>query len=82
MSDETEGEVAEQSDDWGAAMAEQAGAEAEAPASPEPTTITWCFRLLAGFTSFISKRCLSHSASRGPSGILAFSSMDAFVTSL
>src|SRR6476469_5653464 len=33
------------------------------------------FRLLAGFTSFISKRCLSHFSSMGPSGTLELSSM-------
>ena len=37
--------------------------------------MTVYFRLLAGFTSFISKRCLSHLSSIGPDGILAFSSM-------
>src|SRR5438094_8850506 len=37
--------------------------------------MTVYFRLLAGFTSFISKRCLSHFCSIGPSGILAFSSI-------
>src|SRR5918992_5988304 len=33
------------------------------------------FRLLAGFTSFISKRCLSHLSWIGPDGIRAFSGM-------
>ena len=46
-----------------------------APASPEPTMITVYLRLLAGLTSFISKRCLSHFFSMGPEGMLAFSSM-------
>ncbi len=32
-------------------------------------------RLLAGLTSFISKRCFSHFFSRGPDGMLARSSM-------
>src|SRR5512146_2290644 len=50
-------------------------AAAEAPASPEPTTITVYFRLFAGFTSFISKRCFSHFRSSGPEGILERSSM-------
>src|SRR5215510_10144529 len=43
-------------------------AEALAPARPEPTTMTWYLRLLAGFTSFISKRCFSHFCSSGPDG--------------
>ena len=37
--------------------------------------MTVYFRLLAGFTSFISKRCLSHFCSIGPSGTFDFSSM-------
>ena len=41
------------------------------PARPEPTTMTLYFRLLAGLTSFISKRCLSHFFSIGPAGTLA-----------
>src|ERR1700726_4511580 len=45
-------------------------APAEAPASPEPTMITVCLRRLAGLTSFISKRALSHFSSIGPDGIL------------
>src|SRR5689334_19502066 len=44
-------------------------AAADAPASPEPTTMTVCFRLFAGFTSFISNRCRSHFRSSGPDGI-------------
>ena len=32
--------------------------------------MTLYFRLLAGFTSFISKRCLSHFCSIGPAGTL------------
>ena len=40
------------------------------PARPEPTTMTVCFRLLAGFTSFISKRAWSQIFSIGPEGIL------------
>jgi hypothetical protein len=50
-------------------------AAAEAPARPEPTTITVYFLLFAGFTSFISKRCFSHLRSMGPDGVLALSSM-------
>ena len=34
-----------------------------------PTTITVYFRLLAGLTSFISKRCRVHFVSTGPSGM-------------
>ena len=45
------------------------------PARPEPTTITWYFRLLAGLTSFMSKRCLSHFCSTGPDGMFDLSSM-------
>src|SRR5262245_64923375 len=41
-----------------------------APARPEPIMITVYFRLLAGFTSFMSKRCLSHFFSIGPDGTL------------
>src|SRR5215212_7693459 len=37
--------------------------------------MTWYFRLLAGFTSFMSKRARSHFSSMGPAGILAFSSI-------
>src|SRR5687767_4886841 len=48
-------------------------AAADAPARPLPTTSTVCFRLLAGFTSFISKRCLSHLRSMGPDGTREFS---------
>ena len=40
--------------------------------------MTVYLRLLAGFTSFMSKRCLSHFFSIGPVGILARSSMLAF----
>src|SRR6185437_5415898 len=50
-------------------------AAADPPARPEPTTIMECLRLLAGFTSFISKRVLSHFCSIGPDGILEFSSI-------
>src|SRR5688572_8823878 len=50
-------------------------ADADAPASPAPTTITLCRRLLAGFTSFIAKRCWSHFCSMGPSGIFDLSSI-------
>ena len=45
-------------------------AAAEAPARPEPTTMMVYLRLLAGFTSFISKRAWSHSFSMGPAGTL------------
>ena len=38
------------------------------PASPEPTTMMLYLRLLAGFTSFISKRAWSHGFSIGPRG--------------
>ena len=37
--------------------------------------MTVYFRLFAGFTSFISKRCLSHFCSSGPAGIFDSSSM-------
>ncbi len=37
-----------------------------APARPEPTTITLYLRLLAGLTSFISKRCLLPLLLEGP----------------
>src|SRR6185312_4670440 len=57
-------------------------AAADAPASPLPTTITVCFRLLAGFTNFISKRCRSHFFSMGPAGIFARSSMETLTTHL
>src|SRR6185437_4377538 len=50
-------------------------AAADPPASPDPTTITVYFRLFAGFTSFISNRCLLHFFSIGPEGALDFSSM-------
>src|SRR6188472_3808733 len=50
-------------------------AAALAPASPLPTTSTVYFRLFAGFTSFISKRWVSHLRSMGPGGMRAFSSM-------
>src|SRR5713226_5749905 len=43
-------------------------AAADAPASPLPTTMTSNFRLFAGFTSFMSKRCLSHFCASGPAG--------------
>src|SRR5512144_3194168 len=46
-----------------------------APASPEPTMMTEYLRLLAGLTSFISKRCRSHFFSMGPEGMFARSSM-------
>src|SRR3972149_3572277 len=48
-------------------------AAADAPASPDPTTMTWNFRLLAGETRRRSARCRSHFASSGPAGILASS---------
>ena len=44
-------------------------AAADAPARPEPTMMTSNFLLLAGFTSFMSKRCLSHMSWMGPDGI-------------
>src|SRR3990172_11652226 len=50
----------------------------EAPARPEPTTMTWWFRLFAGFTSFMSKRCFSHFFSNGPDGTPDLRSMIAF----
>src|SRR5471032_2386925 len=53
----------------------ESDADALAPASPDPTTITLYFRLFAGFTSFISKRCLSHFSASGPAGILGLSLM-------
>src|ERR687894_122860 len=46
-------------------------AAADAPARPLPTMSTVYFRLFAGFTSFISKRCLSHFSAIGPEGTLA-----------
>ncbi len=49
-------------------------AAAAPPASPEPTTITVYFRLFAGFTSFMSKRCRSHFSGSGPGGVFDFSS--------
>src|ERR1700682_1973202 len=45
-------------------------AAADAPASPDPTTMMLYFRLLAGFTRFISKRARSHAVSMGPRGSL------------
>ena len=51
-------------------------AAAEAPASPVPTIITLYFRLLAGFTNFISNLCLSHFFSMGPSGIFEFKAIE------
>src|ERR1035437_687558 len=53
----------------------ESDADALAPARPEPTTITWYFRLFAGFTSFISKRCLFHFSASGPAGMRASSLM-------
>src|SRR5690349_19698103 len=50
-------------------------AAAEAPARPLPTTSTVYFRLLAGFTSFISNRWRSHFCSIGPAGVLDRSSI-------
>jgi hypothetical protein len=44
-------------------------AAAEAPARPVPTIITSYFRLLAGLTSLLEKRHLSHFSASGPSGI-------------
>jgi len=52
-----------------------AAAAAEAPASPEPTTMMVYFRLFAGLTSLISERCRSHFCSSGPPGVFARSSM-------
>src|SRR3954470_21730951 len=51
-------------------------AAAEAPASPDPTTITLYLRLLAGFTSLSSNRCRSHRDSMGPDGLFDFNSID------
>src|SRR5262249_26009768 len=51
----------------------------EAPARPDPTTITVYFRLFAGLTSFISKRCFSHFFSMGPGGMFDRSSMSRFL---
>src|SRR5271169_4094094 len=48
-------------------------AAAEAPASPVPTIMTLYFRLLAGFTSFISNLARSHFCSMGPAGMRASS---------
>src|SRR5512138_2013644 len=45
-------------------------AAAAPPARPVPTTMTLYLRLLAGFTSFRSKRCLSQVFSIGPVGHL------------
>jgi len=56
-------------------------AAAEAPARPVPTTMMSYFRLFAGFTSFMSKRCLSHLPAIGPDGMLLFSSTDAWTFS-
>src|SRR5580704_11553466 len=50
-------------------------AAAAAPARPEPTIRMVCFRRLAGFTSFISKRQRSHFCSIGPDGTLASSTI-------
>src|ERR1044072_7711186 len=50
-------------------------AAAEPPASPVPTMMMLYFRLLAGFTSFISNLCLSHRFSIGPAGTLPSSSI-------
>ena len=50
-------------------------AAAEAPARPVPTTMTSNFRLLAGFTNFISNLCFSHLSASGPEGIFASSFM-------
>src|SRR5690606_18395012 len=44
-------------------------AAAEAPARPDPTTITSNFRRLFGLTSFRSNLWLSHLSARGPAGI-------------
>jgi hypothetical protein len=49
-------------------------AAAEAPASPDPTTITEYFRLFAGLTSFMSNLCRVHFWSIGPGGTFDFSS--------
>src|SRR5579862_1192479 len=53
-------------------------AAADAPASPDPTTMIVCLRLLAGFTSFISKRAWSQIFSMGPEGTLESSGIDLF----
>ena len=50
-------------------------AAAEAPANPDPTTRMWCFRLLAGLTSFISCRYFDHLKATGPEGVFASSVM-------
>ena len=50
-------------------------ADAEAPASPVPTTMMSYFRLLAGLTSFSSNRCRSHVSASGPLGTFPSSSM-------
>ncbi len=44
-------------------------------ANPEPTTMMVYFRLLAGFTSFISNLRLSQAVSIGPDGSFEFSSI-------
>ena len=48
---------------------------ADAPARPDPTTITEYFRLFAGLTSFISNLCRVHFPSSGPGGTFDFNSM-------
>ena len=53
-------------------------AAADAPARPVPTTMTWYFRLFAGFTSFIPKRCFSHFSASGPGGTFDFSFMRSY----
>ena len=52
-------------------------AAAEAPARPEPTTITSKFLLFAGFTNGTEERNLVHFCSNVPSGIFA-SSIDIY----
>src|SRR5437016_10422651 len=46
-------------------------AAADAPASPEPTTMTWCLTLFAGLTSRISARWRSHLSASAPAGTWA-----------
>ena len=51
-------------------------ADADAPAKPVPTTMTEYLRLLAGFTSFVSKRYLSHLFWSGPLGVFPSSCIE------
>ena len=50
-------------------------AAAEAPAKPEPTTITECLRLLDGFTNFMSNLVRVQRVVMSPDGTLELSSM-------